>query len=80
MDSDACGALTCEAMPATHRVAVCLAGPTGWDTFGMPDRRLTLRHDAGGSAKPYVDGALIAIRRVSTLVGVHRGLDVVLDL
>jgi hypothetical protein len=27
-----------------------------------------------------VDGALLAIRKVSTPVGVHRGLDVVLDL
>ena len=48
--------------------------------FGMPDQRLSIRHDSGGSAKPYVDGALLAIRRVSTLVGVHRGLDRVLDL
>lgn len=47
--------------------------------FGMPDQRLTIRHDAGKSARPYVDGALLAIRKVSTLVGVHRGLDVVLD-
>ncbi len=48
--------------------------------FGMPDQRLSIRHDAGSSARPYVDGALIAIRRVATLVGVHRGLDSVLDL
>jgi 4-hydroxy-tetrahydrodipicolinate reductase len=48
--------------------------------FGMPDQRLTIRHDSGNSARPYVDGALIAIRKVSTLVGVHRGLDSVLDL
>jgi 4-hydroxy-tetrahydrodipicolinate reductase len=48
--------------------------------FGMPDQRLSLRHDSGNTARPYVDGALIAIRRVSTLVGVHRGLDSVLDL
>ena len=48
--------------------------------FGMPDQRLTLRHDSGGSARPYVDGALLAIRKVATLVGVHRGLDSVLDL
>lgn len=48
--------------------------------FGMPDQTLTLRHSAGSSARPYVDGALLAIRRVSTLVGVHRGLDAVLDL
>jgi len=48
--------------------------------FGMPDQKLTIRHDSGSSAVPYVDGALLAIRRVGTLVGVHRGLDTVLDL
>lgn len=48
--------------------------------FGMPDQKLTIRHDSGSSARPYVDGALLAIRKVSTLVGVHRGLDTVLDL
>jgi 4-hydroxy-tetrahydrodipicolinate reductase len=48
--------------------------------FGMADQKLTLRHDAGTSARPYVDGALLAIRKVSTLVGVHRGLDAVLEL
>lgn len=48
--------------------------------FGMPDQKLTIRHDAGSSAKPYVDGALMAIRKVSTLVGVRRGLDSILEL
>lgn len=48
--------------------------------FGMPDQKLTIRHDSGNSARPYVDGALLAIRKVSTLVGVHRGLDTVLDV
>jgi 4-hydroxy-tetrahydrodipicolinate reductase len=48
--------------------------------FGMTDQRLSIRHDSGRSATPYVDGALLAIRKVSTLVGVHRGLDAVLDL
>ncbi len=48
--------------------------------FGMPDQRLTIRHDAGNSARPYVDGALLAIRKVSGLVGLHHGLDTVLDL
>jgi 4-hydroxy-tetrahydrodipicolinate reductase len=48
--------------------------------FGMTDQRLSLRHDAGTSARPYVDGALLAIRKVSGLVGVHRGLDAVLEL
>jgi 4-hydroxy-tetrahydrodipicolinate reductase len=48
--------------------------------FGLPDQTLTLRHDAGASARPYVDGALLAIRKVATLVGLHRGLDNVMDL
>ncbi len=48
--------------------------------FGMPDQKLSIRHDAGSSARPYVDGALMAIRKVSTLMGLHRGLDSVLDL
>ncbi|MDP3086267.1 MAG: 4-hydroxy-tetrahydrodipicolinate reductase [Rubrivivax sp.] len=48
--------------------------------FGMPDQRLTIRHDSGNSAKPYADGALLAIRKVNTLIGVHRGLDSVLEL
>lgn len=48
--------------------------------FGMPDQTLTLRHNSGNSARPYVDGALLAIRKVSTLIGVHRGLDTVLDI
>ena len=48
--------------------------------FGTPDQRLAIRHDSVRSARPYVDGALLAIRKVSTLTGVHRGLDAVLDL
>lgn len=47
--------------------------------FGMPDQRLALRHDSGASAEPYVDGALLAIRKVGTLIGLHRGLDSVMD-
>jgi 4-hydroxy-tetrahydrodipicolinate reductase len=47
--------------------------------FGMPDQKLTLRHESGSSAKPYVDGALLAIREVGKLVGVHRGLDSVME-
>ncbi|MFZ0492383.1 MAG: 4-hydroxy-tetrahydrodipicolinate reductase [Acidimicrobiia bacterium] len=47
--------------------------------FGQGDERLTLRHDAGPSAEPYVAGALLAIRNVSGLVGLHRGLDTVMD-
>jgi 4-hydroxy-tetrahydrodipicolinate reductase len=48
--------------------------------FGMPDQKLTIRHDSGTSAQPYVDGALLAIRKVNTFVGLRRGLDSILDL
>jgi 4-hydroxy-tetrahydrodipicolinate reductase len=48
--------------------------------FGMPDQKLTIRHDSGSSAQPYVDGALLAIRKVNTFVGLRRGLDNLLDL
>jgi len=46
--------------------------------FGMPGQKLILRHESGSSAEPYVQGALLAIREVSKLVGVHRGLDSVM--
>ncbi len=46
--------------------------------FGMPDQKLILRHESGSSAVPYVNGALLAIREVGKLVGVHRGLDSVM--
>jgi 4-hydroxy-tetrahydrodipicolinate reductase len=48
--------------------------------FGMPDQKLSLRHDSGTSAAPYVDGSLLAIRKVGTFVGLRRGLDSVMDL
>jgi 4-hydroxy-tetrahydrodipicolinate reductase len=48
--------------------------------FGMPDQKLTIRHDSGNSAQPYVAGALVAIRSVGSFVGLRRGLDSVLDL
>jgi 4-hydroxy-tetrahydrodipicolinate reductase len=43
--------------------------------FGLPDERLTIRHDAGGSPEPYVAGTLLAVRRAPELVGLTRGLD-----
>ena len=46
--------------------------------FGLPDERLTLRHDAGGTAEPYVAGTLIAVRRAPATVGLTRGLDTLL--
>jgi 4-hydroxy-tetrahydrodipicolinate reductase len=46
--------------------------------FGLPDERLTIRHDAGASPEPYVAGTLIAARRAPDVVGVTRGLDTLL--
>ena len=46
--------------------------------FGSAGQRLHLKHEASSSAEPYVDGALLAIRKVGTLLGVHRGLDAVM--
>jgi 4-hydroxy-tetrahydrodipicolinate reductase len=48
--------------------------------FGLPGQTLSLRHDSGSSAEPYVGGGLLAIRKVSSFVGLRRGLDSVLDL
>lgn len=48
--------------------------------FGMPEQTLSIRHNAGAGARPYVDGALLAIRKVPGLLGLHRGLDAVLEL
>ena len=47
--------------------------------FGAPDERLTIRHDAGESAGPYVAGTLLAVRRVGAITGLVRGLDSLLD-
>ena len=46
--------------------------------FGADNERLTIRHDAGSSAAPYVAGTLLAARRVSGFVGLRRGLDAVM--
>src|SRR5437764_6457308 len=43
--------------------------------FGLPNERLTIRHDAGKGAEPYVGGTLLAVRRVMQVVGLVRGLD-----
>jgi len=41
--------------------------------------RLSIRHDAGESAAPYIAGTLIAIRAVPGRVGLTRGLDQLLS-
>jgi 4-hydroxy-tetrahydrodipicolinate reductase len=46
--------------------------------FALPDERLTIRHDAGGSPTPYVAGALLAVRAAPGRAGLVRGLDTLL--
>lgn len=46
--------------------------------FGLPDERLSIRHDAGSSAAPYVGGTLLAARAAPGRVGLTRGLDALL--
>ncbi len=47
--------------------------------FGAPGERLSIRHDSIDPSAPYVGGTLLAIRKVSSLVGVVRGLDRLMD-
>jgi 4-hydroxy-tetrahydrodipicolinate reductase len=46
--------------------------------FALPDERLSIRHDAGSSAAPYVAGTLLAARAAPGTVGLVRGLDTLL--
>jgi 4-hydroxy-tetrahydrodipicolinate reductase len=43
--------------------------------FGLPHERLMIRHDAGKSAAPYVNGTLLAAKKVMEVTGLVRGLD-----
>jgi len=47
--------------------------------FGAREERLTIRHDAGSGAEPYIEGTLLAIRKVTEQVGLIRGLDKVMN-
>ncbi|HLL76037.1 MAG TPA: 4-hydroxy-tetrahydrodipicolinate reductase [Pyrinomonadaceae bacterium] len=47
--------------------------------FGAKDERLTIRHDAGSGAEPYIQGTLLAIRKVTEHVGLIRGLDKIMS-
>jgi 4-hydroxy-tetrahydrodipicolinate reductase len=46
--------------------------------FGLPDERLTIRHDSGSGAHPYVGGTLLAVTEAVHLRGLVRGLDTLL--
>ena len=48
--------------------------------LGRNNERLSIRHDAGSGAEPYVGGTLLGIREVRKASGVRRGLDSILDL
>ncbi len=46
--------------------------------FGLPDERLSVKHEAGTGAQPYVAGTLLAAERVMGVTGLVRGLDTLL--
>lgn len=46
--------------------------------FAGSGERLVMMHDPGPTPAPYVDGTLLAIRRVPDVVGLVRGLDALL--
>ena len=48
--------------------------------FGLPNQRLTIRYEAGAGAEPYVSGTPLAARKVSSFVGLRRGLDSILEI
>ena len=43
--------------------------------FAGPGERLVMRHDPGLTPEPYVEGTLLAIRKVADVPGLRRGLD-----
>lgn len=43
--------------------------------FAAPGERLSIRHDPGLTPDPYVAGTLLAVRAVTSRVGLTRGLD-----
>ncbi|CAN5754764.1 4-hydroxy-tetrahydrodipicolinate reductase [soil metagenome] len=47
--------------------------------FGAHHERLSIRHDAGTGAEPYIQGTLVAVRKVRNYVGLIRGLDKIMD-
>ncbi|MDG3581441.1 4-hydroxy-tetrahydrodipicolinate reductase [Galbibacter pacificus] len=47
--------------------------------FGLKDEKLSIRHDSGASAVPYVKGGLLAIEKIGTFKGLRRGLDSIMD-
>jgi 4-hydroxy-tetrahydrodipicolinate reductase len=46
--------------------------------FAESGQRLVMRHDPGPDPAPYVDGTLLAVRRVAEEAGLRRGIDALL--
>jgi 4-hydroxy-tetrahydrodipicolinate reductase len=46
--------------------------------MGAESERLSIRHDSGSSAAPYVAGTLLAARHVREFIGLKRGLAAVM--
>ncbi len=46
--------------------------------FGLPDERITIKHNSSPSAEPYVAGTLLAARHAMKTVGLTRGMDTLL--
>ena len=61
-----------------HSLRLPGTSPTIEVVFGAPGERLTIRHEEQGDAAIFVDGTLLAARRVQSLTGVVRGLDTLL--
>jgi 4-hydroxy-tetrahydrodipicolinate reductase len=58
-----------------HSLRLPGTSPTIEVVFGAPGERLTIRHEEQGDKAIFVDGTLLAARRVQRLSGVVRGLD-----
>jgi 4-hydroxy-tetrahydrodipicolinate reductase len=61
-----------------HSIRLPGTSPTVEVVFGAPGERLTIRHEEQGDAAIFVDGTLLAARRVQALAGLVRGLDALL--
>lgn len=48
--------------------------------FGMEDEKLIIKHEAGTSVAPYLNGIKIALAKMGTFKGLKRGLDTLMDL
>lgn len=58
-----------------HSLRLPGTSPTIEVVFGAPGERLIIRHEEQGDASIFVDGTLLAARRVQSLTGIVRGLD-----